>query len=197
VLVALGLVGVFISGARGSFVMYLFLLSFGLLGLRQFKSLVVFIGVTIFTVIIFMTVLLLTGKGQTVYEFLAISGGNFKERYEINKKYEQGKRLTGPLQSVFNFRGKYPLYGVGLGATYQGATQNFGTSYYVEEFGYYEEEAERIILEGGYLLFLLKVVLCILLIRYLSASVFFTVPLVFLTLFYLPIVYNVYNIIFL
>lgn len=197
ILVGLGLIGVFISGARTAFVMYFFILLFGLLGLKKISLTLKFLGASVMTILILVTFLLLTGKGQSIFDFVSVSGSNFKTRYEQNKEYEQNARVAGPIQKVFNFRGKYPLYGVGLGATYQGATQMFGTSYFVEEFGYYEEEAERIILEGGYLLLLVKIILCLLLVSYMSVSVLFSIPMIFLTLFYIPIVYNVYNIIFL
>jgi hypothetical protein len=195
-LVLLGIVGVFISGSRGAFGIYFFILVFGLLGLRQFNAMIRFVGAAVFVAALFVTALLLTGKGQGLVDFVEVSGANFRTRYELNKDVEQKTRILSPIQNVFNFRGKYPIYGVGLGATYQGATQQFGTSYYVEEFGYYEEEAERIILEGGYLLLTLKVILCFILIRHLTISPLFSIPLVFLTLIYIPVVYNVYNIIF-
>lgn len=195
-LVLLGIVGIFISGSRGAFGIYFFILVFGLLGLRQFNAMIRFVGAAVFAAALFITALLLTGKGQGLIDFVEMSGGNFRARYELNKDVEQKTRILSPIQNVFNFRGKYPIYGVGLGATYQGATQQFGTSYFVEEFGYYEEEAERIILEGGYLLLALKVILCVILIRHLTISPLFSIPLVFLTLIYIPVVYNVYNIIF-
>lgn len=57
--------------------------------------------------------------------------------------------------SVFNFRGEYPIYGIGLGATYQGALILFGRSQYAKEHGYVESERERVILEGGFILLIL------------------------------------------
>lgn len=196
-MVLLGIVAVFISGSRGAFVMYFFVLILGLIGLKQYGAMIRFLAVSVFAGMLFVTVLLMTGRGQGLYDFVEMSGSNFRERYEVNKGYEQQTRIWGPISRVINFRGKYPLYGVGLGATYQGATQIFGTSFFVEEFGYYEEEVERIILEGGYLLLILKVLLCVILIRYLTVSKIFSIPLAALTLIYIPVVYNIYNIIFL
>jgi hypothetical protein len=51
------------------------------------------------------------------------------------------------------------VFGVGLGSTYQGANLVFGTSEYVLEYGYNESEAGRIVLEGGFILFFLRIIL--------------------------------------
>ncbi|MFX6945393.1 hypothetical protein ABTH53_20265, partial [Acinetobacter baumannii] len=50
---------------------------------------------------------------------------------------EESFRIFGDLNEVFNFRGNYPIIGVGLGSTYQGANKLFGTSPYVLEYGFF------------------------------------------------------------
>ncbi|MBN2603512.1 MAG: hypothetical protein JXA91_05230, partial [Candidatus Thermoplasmatota archaeon] len=49
----------------------------------------------------------------------------------------------------------------GLGSTYQGANQVFGVSQTVKQYGYMEDETERIVFEGGYPLFILRIVFLI------------------------------------
>ncbi|HMI68088.1 MAG TPA: hypothetical protein VK517_18725, partial [Cyclobacteriaceae bacterium] len=75
-------------------------------------------------------------------------------------------RIVGSLVEVLEFQGEYPVYGIGLGSTYQGAISLFGASDYLKEYGYYESEGGRIVLEGGFILFFLRVILFIVMIRY-------------------------------
>lgn len=90
---------------------------------------------------------------------------NFEERVDTNRK-ELEWRLNWMYDEVLNFKGKYPVYGVGLGSTYQGANAIFGESVYAQEYGYYETEPGRVILEGGFILFFLRIILFIVFLRH-------------------------------
>ncbi|MFT3825783.1 MAG: hypothetical protein QM731_17820 [Chitinophagaceae bacterium] len=122
---------------------------------------------------------------------------NFDNRVQATRSVgEERTRILGPLEDIVFFTGSYPVIGVGLGATYQGATATFGTSKYVQEYGYYEEEGARIILEGGFVLYLFRIFLFVFLFRRLRMPVFAKgVILVYIFLF-IPIIFNVYNSIF-
>jgi hypothetical protein len=92
---------------------------------------------------------------------------NFEDRVELgNENQELELRIGDAINEMIDFKGKYPIYGIGLGSTYQGANVLFGQSAYAKEYGYYEAEGGRIILEGGYILFLLRIILFIILLRY-------------------------------
>lgn len=100
-------------------------------------------------------------------------------------------RISDLFNEVLDFRGKYPVFGVGLGSTYQGANAIFGTSQYVLEYGYNESEAGRIILEGGYILFFLRIALFLVLMR--KSVVPFFGKAIFLALFFTSqVVFSVY-----
>jgi len=84
-----------------------------------------------------------------------------------------------------------PIFGVGAGATYQGATFLFGRSEAVLRFGYYESEFVQLFLEGEFVMLLLRLALILTLLRRLP----FGRPLkwfLFICMIYgLPIVFNV------
>jgi hypothetical protein len=124
---------------------------------------------------------------------------NFDERRTTNvQSGEQNQRILGDFNELFiDYRGKYPLFGVGLGATYQGATSIFGTSDYVKEYGYYEGELPRIVLESGFIILLFRIALFFWLISWLNVNKF-SKFVCFITFIYSSgIVFNIYNSIFL
>jgi len=110
---------------------------------------------------------------------------------------EQSRRINEPLNEVLNFRGSFPLFGIGLGSTYQGANAIFGESVYAMDYGGYEEEAERTILEGGFALYFFKILLWIRFLRVTKIEKFIIVPIVILFVLYIPYTFNIYNSIFL
>ncbi|WP_338875063.1 hypothetical protein WBJ53_05545 [Spirosoma sp. SC4-14] len=108
---------------------------------------------------------------------------------------ETEDRVFGQILEIIDFRGAYPLFGTGLGGTYQGAKALFGESIYLQEYGYYEEEPERIVLEGGFLLFFVRLFLWGLLARRSTIPALFGAILVYLLVFNSATVYNV-NVVF-
>ncbi len=106
---------------------------------------------------------------------------------------ENQTRSFGQISEIIDFRGEYSLFGTGLGGTYQGAVSLFGQSDAVKEYGYYEEEPERIILEGGYILFFTRLFLWILLLKMSRIPFSFGILLVIMHLFYMATIYSVFT----
>lgn len=128
---------------------------------------------------------------------IEIAWENFDNRVQSNRMNgEENRRVLEPILGVINFHGEYPVVGVGLGASYQGATALFGSSRYVQEFGYYEGEWERIILEGGFVLFIFRIFLFIVLFRALNMPILTKVLLMLFTFFFCAMVFNIYNQVF-
>jgi len=104
--------------------------------------------------------------GNLVRKFEEASS-NFQERVDqLNGSNELESRIIGSYEEIFPSRALYPVYGIGLGSTYQGANKLFGESIYARGYGYYESELGRIVLEGGYLLLFLRVILFLIMIKY-------------------------------
>lgn len=154
----------FVCGGRGSV---------GYLTITTLFSFIItgFLGKNFINIIVSLLFL-----GSMIYFF----GGDLVKRFDVAydnfaSRVEQGNetgevetRLIGSFTEIIDFRGNYPIYGIGLGSTYQGANILFGESVYAKEYGYYESEAGRIVLEGGYILFFLRIILFIVLLQYSS-----------------------------
>jgi hypothetical protein len=111
---------------------------------------------------------------------------------ELNEMGEDRMRIYGPFSELMEFRGEYPVWGVGLGATYQGAIQKWGRSKYVQDYGYFEEEPERIVIEGGFVLFMVRILLFGVLLWKTAIPKLYLLPIFFFLLFYMPMVFNMY-----
>ena len=98
---------------------------------------------------------------------------------------------------LLNFKGDYGLFGVGLGSTYQGANALFGVSAAVKEHPVNEDELDRIVLEGGFILLALKIVLMVLLVRNSCINKLYLSVYLILVILFVPIVFNIYNSIYL
>lgn len=119
---------------------------------------------------------------------------NIYERIESNiTQGEQEARILGPIQEVIEFKGKNPVTGIGLGATYQGANAIFGSNYLLETYGGFEQEFKRIVIEGGFILLFIKLFLWITLIAYTKIPKFFIIPWIIIFMIYFPTVFNTYN----
>lgn len=193
-LLMFGLIGAFMSGSRTTTYSYLGFSS--LIVITEFVNFnfARFLGRLIpAALMIYMFILL---KGQ-----LGVEEGAFKayenfenRRIELKESGEEKKRLFWDFNDLFvDYRGKYPWFGVGLGSTYQGATAIFGTSDYVIEFGYYENELTRVVLEGGFVLLAIKLLMCLYLVSrlyipFLGKCAIFA----FTSSIFIQIVFNVY-----
>jgi hypothetical protein len=195
----LGFVGCLVSGARGVLVTYvLTIFCFLAYMTKKLKAKSVVGMIFAFFVLLFVYNSFISKGDNAVSKFLDVAFGNYEERVSSNAKSgEQSKRIFGPLEEVINYRGKYPYFGVGLGATYQGAIALFGESQYVKDYeGGYEEELERIILEGGFLLLLFKVILVIMVVKKMTMPYYFKFLFALSILYLTPMVFNIYNSIF-
>jgi hypothetical protein len=122
---------------------------------------------------------------------------NWTERTtSLNKSGETSSRINGIFLKVFRYHGDQFLFGAGLGSDYSGANAVFGTSLTRQKYGYTEEESERIVFEGGYLLYLIRIGLFILV---LSALKIKGLPKIALFILFVNgwIVYNTYMTFFL
>jgi hypothetical protein len=148
---------------------------------------------------LFLIMFLLAKGSVGIENIVGNAFSNFEERRISNAQTgEQSRRITWDLNELFfESRFKYPLFGVGLGSTYQGATSVFGTSDYVKEYGYYENELPRIVLEGGFFLLIIRIGLFIWLFSWLELNNLSKIVCFFVFIYAIPIVFNIYNSIFL
>jgi hypothetical protein len=123
---------------------------------------------------------------------------NFIERRNSNfESGEESKRIFWDLNDIISFRGNYPIFGIGLGSTYQGFSSLFGISDYLKEFGYYENELTRIVLEGGFVLFIFRISLLIFFLSLLKINLLSKIVLFIIIFYFTPFVFNIYMSIFL
>lgn len=155
-LMGAGLVGCFMSGSRG--VTYIYVGELALVVLSEWRSFRKIRLTSLFIPLVILGLFFtLYGNFGEIGNKIATAFDNFNDRRQsLAQSGEESRRIEGDIPRILNFQGKYPVFGVGLGATYQGATQLFGTSPYVEEFGYVEGELIRVILEGGFVLFFMR-----------------------------------------
>ena len=180
-----------ISGSRGSMATILLISLFAFISsgflARRFISLAITLSLLTFAIFYF-------GQGAVVRFSSAYD--NFRERIELGQQSgELEYRLSDVYNDLVDFRGKYPIMGVGLGSTYQGANILFGESLYVKEYGYYESELGRVLLEGGYILLVLRVLAFIVLLRFSSIPVSGKF-LLFVLFINNMVVFNIYLVIF-
>lgn len=195
-----GLVGCFTSGARTSTYLYLLLVALTLIyeiKVKRIFILLTYVGILVG--ILFVTMSVFQSRVRFLTELIDKSYENFLERRRFNvSRGEENDRIKDPVEEVIFFRGEYPMIGIGLGATYQGATSLWGFSKYALEYkGGYEEEGERVMLEGGVILFLFRLLLFAYIYRHSRVPKIALLVLFFLCLFYVPIIFNVYNGVFL
>ncbi|MEQ1745277.1 MAG: hypothetical protein ABMA02_07625 [Saprospiraceae bacterium] len=129
--------------------------------------------------------------------FLQQSWTNFATRIQDGLRDEEyGRRTVGAVGEIINYRGDYALLGTGLGGTYQGARLIWGESYHLLQYGGYEEEAERVVLEGGFVLLLSRAGLLLLFLRRLRIPFFAKAFFFVLITFFAQTIFNAYNIVF-
>lgn len=192
----LGLIGCFMSGSRSAFYPYLligFLILYTEYGVKRLFGVVastVLVGLLAVTVTFFLgnKLAFLTNTVNKSYE-------NFENRRSVNKAQgEEQNRILKTINGVLFFPGEYAAIGVGLGATYQGAIATWGTSPYVASYpGWLEEEPERIVVEGGFVLFFFRILLFAYLFRKLSIPTFSKAVLLVFSFFFISIVFFTYS----
>ena len=188
-LAGFGLVSTFMNGSRSIMLPYVVCVGFGFVSYGTFGQKMK-AGITL-ALLVGLGLAFNIGKKAS---FIETSYNAFAQRVEYGQKSgEAAERTAGAFLDVSEFRGKYPLFGIGLGATYQGATSKWGRSHELIEYGYCEEEPARILLEGGYFLFIIRVLLFGLLIWQLKIPAMFSTPILFYVYFFTLFVFNTYQ----
>ena len=106
---------------------------------------------------------------------------------------ESNNRIFETVIEIGDFKSENTFFGLGLGATYQGATQTWGKSPYVTAYGFFEEEPERILLEGGYALLLIRALLFIWLIKLLKIPKYLSIPIMIYLFFFAQMVSSTFQ----
>ena len=151
----------------------------------------------LFLPLIFCFLFVLIKGGTGIGDKIIKAYDNFTNRVEENRQSgEQQQRILWDFEDLTNFRGKYPIIGLGLGSTYQGATAVFGTSDYVKEYGYYENELTRVVVEGGFVLLIFRFILVGYFVNILKINLFSKAVIFLLIFYFTPVVFNIYNSIF-
>jgi hypothetical protein len=183
----MGLFSGFICGSRTSVGMFLLLSGFGFLQdgflIKRFFS--VFASISLLGIFLFYFGGSLANRFETAY-------GNFEDRVDTgNESGELAWRIDWTYNEIINYHGNYPIYGIGLGSTYQGANILFGESSYAKEYGYYESELGRIVLEGGFILFFFRIIMFLVVLRFSHIS-FAGKIIMFIFFFNNMIIFNAY-----
>lgn len=156
---AFGVIAGFMTGSRsalllyGGFMVLVFLSEFPPQKLWKLLGQLILPGAIIFGVLLVL-------RGDEFQDKVTLAYDNFFSRVEENRASgEEQTRLLGDFTQFDFARLENPLFGIGTAATYQGAKQLFGTADAVNRLGYVESEFHKVLAEGGYLLFALKIAL--------------------------------------
>lgn len=130
-------------------------------------------------------------------DFVQEAWSNFLSRIDDGVRDEEfGRRTYGVITEIIDYKGDYPVVGTGLGATYQGARIIWGESYFVKRYGGFEEEPERIVLEGGYILLVLRTLLLMYFLYQLRIPLFQKIMFGAIIALFTHSIFNVYNLVF-
>jgi hypothetical protein len=193
-----GLIAAFMTGSRSGVLLYVVFVGFALFENYSLKDVAPLLGKLVIPLMVTIAIFLVF-RGDEIGKQAETAYTNFSNRVTgLQKAGEQSRRLTWDFRYFEGNRFKYPLTGIGTGSTYQGATILFGSSPYAREFGYVESEFVKVVLEGGYLLMLLKFFMAGLLVSQLCfGGRLFKFALWGTLVYAAPIVFNVHNATFL
>ncbi|MES2648291.1 MAG: hypothetical protein V4717_15550 [Bacteroidota bacterium] len=187
----------FMTGSRSAAVIMILLGGAMLIQEYPISSLFKVAGRLIIPVGIGIAVLLVVNQ-QKIFNTVGLAYNNFMDRVETNRKSgEQSSRFTSDWGYIQNANFESPLFGIGLGSTYQGAQALFGTSPHVYAFGYVETEFTRILLEGGWILIVLRYLMTFILAFQLAFKGIMRWAVMFVVAVGQPIVFNPHNAAFL
>jgi hypothetical protein len=185
----LGLISAFMNGSRMVVVTFILSLIFGFINYGSFVQKIKAIAVIV--LLFLLSLIYDVGKQAT---FIENSYNAFTGRVETGRKTGESNSRTGQVfYQITHFRGDYPMFGLGLGSTYQGAIAQWGRSLQIKEYGYFEEEPERVIIEGGFFLFIIRALLFIYLASQLKIPLLYSVPILFCIFFFSQLVFNTYQ----
>ena len=190
IITGMGLVASFMNGSRAVLVPYIMCAAFGFLSYgsisQKIKS-IALVGALAVLSIVFNFGQKLTSIGKS---FDSIS-----ERIVSGQQSGEANNRTAKIfEETFNFSGNYPLLGIGLGATYQGATNKWGKAQELIHYGYVEEEPGRILMEGGYLLLIVRTFLFVMIAIKMKIPIIFSAPILFYMFFFTIFMFNAYQI---
>ncbi len=191
-LIVLGFLGCFMNGSRSVTIFYSVCIV-----LSISKNFLLIILQDSIKLIPILGIILILGIGESVIDLFKKSSGNFVERVEDTRDSgEQNRRVFGALNDVLDFKGNYQVFGRGLGGTYQGSNAIWGQSPFITEYGGYEEEPERIILEGGFFLLFIKLLLWLFFIIESKIRKGFLVIIISIIFLYFVYTFNIFNAIY-
>ncbi len=188
-LAALCLLGSFMNGSRTTTLAVGVFITFGFLTYGTIQSKM--------RVLLIIPALLVLGSVYNVGAKLPVIEGAynaFMGRVDAGQRTgESSNRIFETVYETLVFESENTLFGLGLGATYQGATQTWGQSHYVTKYGFYEEEPERILLEGGYVLLIIRAFLFLFMIRQLKIPLVFSIPVMVYLFFFAQMVSSTFQ----
>lgn len=190
-----GLFACFMNGSRGSTYLYLIILFYFLI-FEAKKTNVAKHMVKLFLPVVLLTMLYLNSGNSGLTETFTRAYENFQiRRSGLVESGEEQKRIFGDFYALSNFKGNNPYFGIGIGAAYQGSLVLFGSSDTLLEYGFVESELEKYVLEGGFILLFLRLLLTISICRQLC------IPakakwLIGILCFFTPVIYNIVHIVF-
>jgi len=189
--IALGYYGCLISGSRGTTYSYLIILGMFVITSVNIKANAKLIGGAFLVILVAGFFNFVLQDPLNIYEKFSSSADNFEER-ESGASDNTKNRVTGSLDELIDLEFEHDIIGVGLGSTYQGANALFGYNRNLNG-QVFETEFKRIVLEGGYILLILRFVMYFYLLYLLRGSMIFKLSVFVLSLFVFTIIYNTYN----
>ncbi len=185
----MGLIAGFMNGSRSMVLPYVLCMIFGFMSYRETSNKI--------TTLLILPLVIAVGLVFNIDQklpFINTAYMAFMGRVDSGRSSgESNSRVNETFTEALTFDSKYPIFGMGLGCTYQGATALWGTSQALKEYGYYEEEPERILLEGGYALFILRIFFFAFLMFQLRIPPLLSLPFLSYALFFTPMVSNIFQ----
>jgi len=190
-----GLVACFMNGSRGATYVYILIMLFFLLFEARKTNISSFILRLIVPFIVVYLVIL--ARGQLGFETtVSTAFDNFQTRREtLAESGEEKSRILWDYYAIRDFKGENPIFGIGIGSTYQGAIVLWGASEALQQYGYIESELERYVLEGGFILLFIRLLMTFFFCRSLVVP-WQTKWLIGGLTFIAPITFNIFNIVF-
>jgi hypothetical protein len=189
--IALGYYGCLISGSRGTTYSYLIIIGMFIITSVNIKANAKLIGGAFLVIFVAGFINFILQDPLNIYKKFAASADNFEERTTSASDNTNG-RVIGALDELVDLEFEHDIIGVGLGSTYQGANALFGYNRNLNGQGF-ETEFKRIVLEGGYILLILRFVMYFYLLYLLKGNMIFKLSVFVLSLFVFTIIYNTYN----
>lgn len=199
IVMSFGMVAAFMTGSRATTMVYVGYMAVIIISQYSIRDIGSIFGRMLLPLIIGVSIIIGMGENPLKVK-IEKAYANWVDRFERGiESGEQARRITWDF-TYFKDLDRFPnlITGIGLGSTYQGAVILFGSSQYVKKFGYVEGELPKIVLEGGFIYLLLKVILATIATLQFSFRQPMLRFLIWFSMAYaFPIVFNVHNAAFL